>query len=260
MPQLMNFCFVIYIFAEEEISMKNGWLSRTELLIGKKDLAKLKRSHVLVCGLGGVGAAAAEMLCRAGTGKLTIVDSDKIQSTNRNRQIPALVSTEGLLKTEVLKERLLDINPKLKLTAVNKYIKDEKITDVLSLAKYDYVVDAIDTLSPKIYLIYNCMQMKFKLISSLGSGGKFDPSKVQIADISDSYNCKLGYYLRKKIHKLGIYSGFKVVFSPEEVNDNAIKIVENEKNKKSIVGTISYMPVVFGCYIASAVIRDILGK
>jgi tRNA threonylcarbamoyladenosine dehydratase len=239
---------------------KENWYIRTELLVGKKNIVKLKKAHVLVCGLGGVGAAAAEMLCRAGIGKMTIVDSDKIQSSNRNRQIPALVSTEGLLKTEVLKQRLLDINPNLKLTSVDLYIKDEKITKVLSMAKYNYVVDAIDTLSPKIYLIYNCMQMKLKLISSLGSGGKFDPSKIQIADIADSYNCKLGYYLRKKIHKLGIYEGFKVVFSPEEVDGDAVQIVENEKNKKSIVGTISYMPVVFGCFIASAVIREIIKK
>jgi tRNA threonylcarbamoyladenosine dehydratase len=237
-----------------------SWSIRTELLVGKKNLAKLRKANVLVCGLGGVGAAAVEMLCRAGIGKMTIVDSDKIQSSNRNRQIPALISTEGMLKTEVMQQRLLDINPKLKLTAIAHYIKDEKITDVLSLAKYDYVIDAIDTLSPKIYLIYNCIQMKLPLISSLGSGGKYDPSKVQIADISESYNCKLGYYLRKKIHKLGIYSGFNVVFSPEEVSNDAIEIIENEKNKKSIVGTISYMPVVFGCFIASAVIRDLLEK
>lgn len=242
------------------MTKNNDWLIRTELLVGKKNIAKLKKAHVLVCGLGGVGAAAAEMLCRAGIGKITIVDSDKIHSSNRNRQIPALLSTEGKLKTKVMQQRLLDINPKLKLTTIDLYIKDEKITNVLSIMKYDYIVDAIDTLSPKIYLIYNCMQMRLRLISSLGSGGKFDPSKVQISDISESYNCKLGYYLRKKIHKLGIYSGFKVVFSPEEVNDKAIKIIKNEKNKKSIVGTISYMPVVFGCFIASAVIRDILEK
>jgi len=235
-----------------------NWLIRTELLIGKKNITKLKKAHVLVCGLGGVGAAAAEMLCRSGIGEMTIVDSDKIHSSNRNRQIPALISTEGMMKTEVMKQRLLDVNPKLKLVINSNYIKDDKITDVLSLAEYDYVIDAIDTLSPKIYLIYHCMRMKLRLISSLGSGGKFDPSRVKIADISDSYNCKLGYYLRKKIHKLGIYSGFKVVFSPEKVDNNAIEIIENKKNKKSIVGTISYMPVVFGCFIASQVIRDII--
>lgn len=242
------------------MTKNNDWLIRTELLVGKKSINKLKKTHVLVCGLGGVGAAAAEMLCRAGIGKMTIVDSDKVHSSNRNRQLPALSSTEGILKTEVMKQRLLDINPKLKLTAITAYLKDEKTVEVLSAAKYDYVIDAIDTLSPKIYLIYNCMQMKLRLISSLGAGGKFDPSHIKIADISDSYNCKLGYYLRKKIHKLGIYSGFNVAFSPEEVDDKSVQIIENEKNKKSIVGTISYMPVVFGCFIASSVIREIIGK
>lgn len=242
------------------VKKKDDWQIRTELLVGEKIISRLKKAHVLVCGLGGVGGAAAEMLCRAGIGKITIVDSDKVQASNRNRQIPALSSTEGMLKTEVMQQRLLDINPALKLKVISAYLKDEKIVEVLSAAKYDYVIDAIDTLSPKIYLIYNSINMKLRLISSLGAGGKFDPSRVQIADISDSYNCKLGYYLRKKIHKLGIYSGFKVVFSPEEVDDATIQIVENEKNKKSIVGTISYMPVVFGCFIASAVIRDITGK
>lgn len=238
--------------------INDDWLIRTELQIGRKNVLILRKKHVLVCGLGGVGAAAAEMLCRAGIGKMTILDSDKIHFSNRNRQIPALVSTEGMFKTDAMQQRLLDINPKLKITAINKYIKDEKITDVLGLAKFDYVVDAIDTLSPKIYLIYHCMQMKLPLISSLGSGGKYDPSQIRIADISESYNCKLGYYLRKKIHKLGIYNGFKVVFSPEEVDDTSILLIENEKNKKSIVGTISYMPVAFGCFLASAVIRDFL--
>jgi tRNA threonylcarbamoyladenosine dehydratase len=240
--------------------INDNWLVRTELQIGKENVLKLRKKHVLVCGLGGVGAAAAEMLCRAGIGKMTILDSDKIHFSNRNRQIPALVSTEGMYKTDAVQQRLLDINPKLKLTTVNKYIKDEKITEVLELAKFDYVIDAIDTLSPKIYLIYHCMYLKLPLISSLGSGGKYDPSQIRIADISESYNCKLGYYLRKKIHKLGIYKGFKVVFSPEEVDDKAIQLTENEKNKKSIVGTISYMPVAFGCFIASAVIRDIIEK
>lgn len=240
--------------------INDNWLVRTELQIGKENVLKLSKNHVLVCGLGGVGAAAAEMLCRAGIGRMTILDSDKIHFSNRNRQIPALVSTDGMYKTEVMQQRLLDINPKIKITAVNKYIKDEKITEVLELAKFDYVVDAIDTLSPKIYLIYHCMQMKLPLISSLGSGGKYDPSQIRIADISESYNCKLGYYLRKKIHKLGIYKGFKVVFSPEEVNDAAIQLTENEKNKKSIVGTISYMPVAFGCFMTSAVIRDFIEK
>ena len=236
------------------------WLSRSEMVLGEEALQRLQNAHVLVAGLGGVGSWAAEMICRAGVGRMTIIDGDVVSAGNINRQLPATTSTVGRMKAEVMGERLKDINPQLQLRVVPEFIRDKRMIDILEEAEYDYVVDAIDTLSPKIYLIYHCMQMKLKLISSLGSGGKFDPSKVQIADISESYNCKLGYYLRKKIHKLGIYSGFNVVFSPEEVNDNAIEITENEKNKKSIVGTISYMPVVFGCFIASAVIREIIEK
>ncbi|MGD0709954.1 MAG: tRNA threonylcarbamoyladenosine dehydratase [Bacteroidales bacterium] len=235
-----------------------NWQERTELLIGKEKLKKLENSHVLIAGLGGVGAMAAEMLCRAGVGKLSIIDSDKIQDSNRNRQIPAFVSTEGKFKTEVVSERLLDINPALKLIAINEYLKDEKIPETLSLAIYDYVIDAIDTLSPKVYFIYNTLKLNLKLVSSLGAGRKFNPELVKVVDISETYNCKLAHYLRKKLHKFDIYSNFKVVFSPEEAKNGSVELIENEKNKKSRVGTISYMPAIFGCHAASVVIRDLI--
>jgi tRNA A37 threonylcarbamoyladenosine dehydratase len=236
------------------------WQKRTELLLGKEKIKKLEDAHVLIAGLGGVGAIAAEMICRAGVGNLTIIDSDKIQPSNRNRQIPALISTEGKQKAEVVGARLLDINPKLNLTIIDQYIKDDKITEILEQASYDYIVDAIDTLSPKIYLIFNTLKLNLKLVSSLGAGRKFDPEMVKVADISETYNCKLAYYLRKKLHKLEIFTGFKVVFSPEDVSEGSMVIVENEKNKKSRVGTISYMPAVFGCFMASVVIRDLIGQ
>jgi len=238
--------------------MIDNWQERTELLIGKEKLNVLASSHVLVAGLGGVGAMAAEMICRAGIGMLTIIDSDKIQSSNRNRQIPALVSTEGISKAKVVADRLMDINPQLKLHIIEEYIKDEKIQEILSMAKYDYVVDAIDTLSPKLYLIYTSLNLNIKLVSSLGTGRKFDPEQIKIVDISETYNCKLAYYLRKKLHKLGVVSGFKAVFSPEDVNEGSVELIENEKNKKSRVGTISYMPAIFGCFAASVVIRDLI--
>jgi tRNA A37 threonylcarbamoyladenosine dehydratase len=238
--------------------MIDNWQERTELLIGKEKLNVLASSHVLVAGLGGVGAMAAEMICRAGIGTLTIIDSDKIQSSNRNRQIPALVSTEGISKAKVVADRLMDINHQLKLHIIEEYIKDEKIQEILSMAKYDYVVDAIDTLSPKLYLIYTSLNLNIKLVSSLGTGRKFDPEQIKIVDISETYNCKLAYYLRKKLHKLGVVSGFKAVFSPEDVNEGSVELIENEKNKKSRVGTISYMPAIFGCFAASVVIRDLI--
>lgn len=235
-----------------------NWQERTELLFGKEKIKKINAAHILVAGLGGVGAVAAEMICRAGVGSLTIVDGDTVHPSNRNRQMCALKSTEGKYKSEIVGARLLDINPHLKLKMINQYIKDEIIVEILSMSKYDYVVDAIDTLSPKIYLIFNALKMDLKLVSSLGAGRKIDPASVKVADISETYNCKLAYYLRKKLHKLEVFSGFKVVFSPEDVTAGSMEIVLNEMNKKSRVGTISYMPAVFGCYMASVVIRDLV--
>ncbi|MFW5755528.1 MAG: tRNA threonylcarbamoyladenosine dehydratase [Tangfeifania sp.] len=234
----------------------SDWLDRTNLLIGPENLEKLKAANVLVVGLGGVGAVAAEMICRAGVGKMTIADGDVVETTNRNRQLPALKSTEGRPKTEILAKRLLDINPGLELNSVFEFIRDERAVELLKSQSYDYVVDAIDTLSPKVFLIHHSLELGLNLVSSMGAGGKVDPSKVAVTDISKSYNCKLARMIRKRLNKLGIKKGFKVVFSPEEVDENAIRLEESQ-NKKSSVGTISYMPAVFGCFAASVVIRDL---
>lgn len=233
------------------------WLERTELLLGTEQVAKLKNKHVLIVGLGGVGAYAAEQICRAGIGQMTIVDGDTIHLTNINRQLPALNSTIGLPKAEYLGKRLLDINPNLKLNIIQEYLRDDRMKEVLS-QHYDYVVDAIDTLSPKIFLIHDAFKNGLRVVSSMGSGGKLDPSKVEIADISESHNCPLARILRKRLHRLGIRTGIKVVYSPEEVPENATRPCEGEPNKKTTVGTISYMPPIFGCFIASVVVRDLL--
>lgn len=233
------------------------WLTRTELLIGPGAIEKLRNKHVLVCGLGGVGAMAAEQICRAGIGHMTIVDGDTVHPSNRNRQLPALLTTEGVAKTEVMHRRLLDINPDLQLIIINEYIKDQRMIDILEKG-YDYVVDAIDTLSPKVYLLFHAHRLGLPVVSSMGAGGKFDPALVQVADLGDSYNCKLAYYMRKRLHKLGVWDGIRVVFSPEVVSRHAVTLSEGEINKKSTVGTISYMPAVFGCFCASVVIRDLL--
>ena len=236
-----------------------NWLERTELLVGSDKVKKMQAANVLVVGLGGVGAYAAEEICRAGIGKMTIVDGDVVESSNRNRQLPALISTTGKPKAEILAKRFRDINPDIELTIVNDFIRDEKIIELLKSQSFDYVVDAIDTLSPKVLLIYYAVQMGLKVISSLGAGGKIDPQKVQITDLSKSYNCKLARMLRKRLSKMGIKKGVIVVFSPEEVPENAVRIEEGQ-NKKSTVGTISYMPPIFGCFISSVVIRDIIQK
>ena len=240
--------------------MKNqekNWQERTALMIGAGGLGRLKNSQVLVVGLGGVGAYAAEQLCRAGIGHLTIVDGDVVEKTNRNRQLPALVSNEGEPKAEILGKRFLDINPDLDLNIVGEYIGDDGIRVILENKKFDYIVDAIDTLTPKALLIKKSLEYGFPVVSSMGAGGKFNPSLIRVSDISKSYNCNLARALRKRLYSMGIRKGIKVVFSPEDVSPERI-IPEEGRNKKSTVGTISYMPAIFGCYCASVVIRDLL--
>jgi len=236
------------------------WLSRTELLIGKENIEKLNTAHVLVVGLGGVGAYAAEMLCRAGVGALTIIDTDKISDTNRNRQLLALVSTEGKIKTELMAQRLLDINPNIKLTIHHTFLNEENLSEILPANNsIHYVVDAIDTLAPKISLLAYCVEKNIPVVSSMGAGAKFDATKVEISDISKSHHCPLAHMLRKRLgRERGIKRGIQVVFSPEIPNEEAIELV-NEQNKKSIVGTISYLPPVFGCVCAQAVIKSLIG-
>lgn len=235
----------------------DNWKKRTHLLVGEEGINRFANAHVLIVGLGGVGAYAAEQICRAGVGHMTIVDGDCVEETNRNRQLPALISNIGKPKAEVMAERFRDINPEIKLTVVNEYLKDERMLEVLLSDKFDYVVDAIDTLSPKTYLIWHCVQNGIPVVSSMGAGGKFDPSKIEVADISKSYNCALARMLRKRLHRMGIKKGVQVVFSSELIDKDKV-IVEESQNKKSTVGTISYMPPVFGCFIASAVLTGLL--
>ena len=234
------------------------WLTRTELILDGEKLDKLKNSDVLIVGLGGVGAYAAEMICRAGVGSMTIVDGDHIQPSNRNRQLPALKSTEGLAKAEVMGQRIMDINPDIRLTVIQEYIKDERMTEILD-KRFDYVVDAIDTLSPKIFLIYHSLQRKYPVVSSMGAGGKFDPTKVNISDISETTDCTLARILRKRLHRLGVREGFTAVYSPEVIDKARVISTDGAQNKASIVGTISYMPASFGIACASVVIRDLAG-
>lgn len=238
--------------------MNTNWLSRTELLFGKEKLERMKNAHVLVVGIGGVGAYAAEQLCRAGIGEMTLVDADTVSITNLNRQLPALHSTLGLSKVDVMCQRLKDINPDIKLHSIHEFIRDERTPEVLDSAKFDYVVDAIDSLSPKVFLIYFALQKNLRLVSVMGAGGKIDPSLVQVTDIKKTHQCKLAHAIRKRLHRMGITTGFKAVFSPEPVNENAILIeADPDINHLSTVGTISYMPAVFGCHAAATVINDL---
>ena len=235
------------------------WLSRTEMLLGAENLRKLNESHVLIAGLGGVGSWAAEMICRAGVGAMTIIDGDRITAANINRQLPALTSTTGRMKAEVMKERLLDINASLKIRVIPEFIRDQRMIDILEEDKYDYIVDAIDTLSPKVFLIYHSLRLNLRIVSSMGAGGKYDPSAIRVADISETNFCNLARMLRKKLHKLGVNKGFAAVYSPEVVDKDRIVRGSDESNKASSVGTMSYMPAAFGIICASVVIRELAG-
>ena len=218
-------------------------------------MERLQQAHVLVVGLGGVGAYAAEMICRAGVGRMTIVDADTVQPTNINRQLPALHSTMGREKAEVLAARFKDINPDIQLTVLPVFLKDDNIPELLDAARYDFVVDAIDTLAPKCYLIAEALKRHIKIVSSMGAGAKSDITQIRFADIWDTYHCGLSKAVRKRLQKLGIKRKFPVVFSTEQADPKAVLLTEDEQNKKSTCGTVSYMPAVFGCYLAEYVIK-----
>ncbi len=237
-----------------------NWMQRTELMVGEAGIEKLKNASVLIVGLGGVGGMAAEMICRSGVGKMTIIDRDVVGLTNINRQIVALQSTLNLPKAEVLAQRLHQINPELRLKIINDWLNDENTVQILTSEHFDFVVDAIDTIFPKVLLIKTCIENKIKIVSSMGSGGKMDPSKVEMADISKTNYCALARTIRKRLVRIGIFKGLPVVFSTERVERKVIISTEGEKYKKSTTGTISYLPAVFGCFLASYVIRELIKK
>ena len=239
--------------------MEETLFSRSALLLGEQSIQLLGQKAVLLFGVGGVGSFVAEGLARAGVGRITLVDNDDVALSNCNRQLVALHSTVGRQKAEVLADRLRDINPAIGLTIVNRYIRDEETYTLLDAAAYDFVVDAIDTLSPKLALIKGALDRSLPLVSSMGAGAKTDPTKMEIADISKTHHCPLAHMLRKRLHKLGVRSGFKAVFSPEAMRAGAM-ILCDEQNKKSNVGTISYIPALFGIGCASVAIRTLIGE
>ena len=237
--------------------MSQEWKSRTTLLLGEDRMNYLSGCHVLVVGLGGVGAYTAEQLCRAGIGKMTIVDADTVNESNLNRQLPALRSTIGRPKAEVVAQRLLDINPELELTVHNEFIRDERTEAILDEANYQFVVDAIDSLSPKVFLLYHALRRQIPVVSSMGAGAKTDPSQVRIADISKTQNCALAKAVRKRLRTLGVNKGIAAVFSTEMANPDAVIEVDDEQCKRTTTGTISYMPALFGCFLSAHVLRNI---
>jgi tRNA A37 threonylcarbamoyladenosine dehydratase len=235
-----------------------AWLSRTELLIGREKLVKLSKAHVLVIGLGGVGSFAAEFICRNGVGTMTIVDGDIVDPSNRNRQLPALSTNHGQSKADIMAERLKAINPELTLHVVKTFINPDAVEEILSAHSYDYIVDAIDSVTPKITFLKEAFNRNLRIVSSMGAGGRMDPTMVQIVDISKTYNCNFAQQVRKNLKKEGIYKGIKAVFSSEEQMKESLMLTDGSNYKKSAYGTMSYLPAVFGATCASVVIRDLI--
>lgn len=233
------------------------WTQRAELLFKKEGLNKLQNSNILIVGVGGVGSFAAEFLARAGVGKITIVDGDVVDITNINRQLPALHSTIGKSKIEVVGDRLIDINPVLQLTKVNEFLSPERAFEIVN-EQYDYVLDCIDSITPKLNLIIAAKRKKVKIISSMGAGGKMEACKVQVADISKTQNCFLAKAIKKRLKEVKIDKGVKVVFSSEIQDETSLKTTDGKNYKKSFYGTNSYMPALFGLYAAETVIRYLL--
>lgn len=239
--------------------MNTDWLSRSEKLIGQTAIEKLNNAHVMVLGLGGVGSYAAEFICRAGVGEMTIVDGDIVDPTNRNRQLPALATNHGVPKADIMAERLLAINPELKLNIVKDFMVPDTLSALLD-RNPDYAIDAIDSITPKIAFIRMAFERKIPWVSSMGAGGKMDPTLLKVADISETYNCKLAHYTRKILRRSGIRSGVKVVFSTEKHDKSSLLMTDGTHYKKSAYGTISYLPATFGGVAASVAIRDLIGK
>lgn len=233
------------------------WLQRTELLIGSEGLERLRNLHVLVIGLGGVGSYAAEFLVRAGVGRMTIVDGDTVDKTNTNRQLPALHSTIGQSKTAVMAARMLDINPELQLTVREEFLTPDTVKELIT-NDFDYVFDCIDSVQPKQYIIVVCKQKGIRVVSSMGAGGRIDPSKVEISDLSQTYNCPFAQQIRKGLKRKGVRRGVTVVFSSELVKpETCMLTAEGTRFKRSFYGTISYIPALFGLQMASVVVQEV---
>lgn len=229
------------------------WQERTCQLVGPEQMERYRQARVLVVGVGGVGGYAAELLVRGGVGHLTLVDADSVQPSNINRQLCALHSTVGRRKVEILSERFREINPDIDLTVLPEYLEAERVPELLDAQKYDFIVDAIDTIAPKCALIMEALKRKISIVCSMGAGAKTDITKVQFADLWETYHCGLSKAVRTRLKKEGVRRKVPVVFSSEQADPNAVLRV-NERNKKSTTGTISYMPAVFGCYLAQYVL------
>ena len=237
------------------------WLERTELLVGPEALNRVLGAHVLVVGLGGVGSFAAEFLARAGVGRLTLVDGDVVDPTNRNRQLQALSSTHGQKKAWLMRDRVRDINPDCHVTAIDRFLDPEAMRELLRSAQVDYALDCIDSVQPKLNFISTALSEKIPFISSMGAGGRLDPSKIEIAKLENSYNCPFAKHIRKRlIREYGIRKGFHVVFSSELANKDSVRLTDGSNFKKSFYGTSAWIPAAFGLHAASFAVRQLMNE
>ncbi len=231
------------------------WQERTALLLGADKMERLASLHVLVVGVGGVGAYAAEMLVRAGVGRLTMIDADTVQPSNINRQLCALHSTVGQPKVDVLAARFRDINPSVELSARAEFLTPETVDELLEAENPDFIVDAIDTIAPKCALIAAALKRRTRIVCSMGAGAKTDLSQIRQADLWSTYHCGLSKAVRTRLKAMGLQGRpVPVVFSTQQARTEAVVRVEGERNKKSTTGTVSYLPAVFGCYLAQYVL------
>lgn len=238
----------------------DDWKQRTKLLLGGAGVDALSRSRVLVVGVGGVGAYAVEMLARAGVGHLDIVDGDKVGVSNINRQLPALHSSVGQPKVEVMRSRIADINPDAEVKAFDVFITEDSVAGLLDDGNYDFVVDAIDSVAPKVALIRHCLSGGIKIVSSMGAGGRVDASKVRYADIWETYNDGLAKAVRTRLKAGGLRKRLPVVWSEEVPEKASVMLTDEIANKRSSYGTVSYLPAIFGCMLGAYVIRKLTGK
>lgn len=237
------------------------WLERTELLVGSDALERLQKAHVLVVGLGGVGSFAAEFLARSGVGHLTIVDGDVVDPTNRNRQLQALSSTHGQKKARLMRDRILDINPECQVDAIDSFLDPEAMRQLLQTAEVDFALDCIDSVQPKLNFIVTALGEKIPFISSMGAGGRLDPSKIQIAKVEKSYNCPFARHIRKRLGaEYRIRKGFHVVFSSETANPESVRLTDGSNFKKSFYGTSAWIPASFGIHAASFAVRKLMAS
>jgi tRNA A37 threonylcarbamoyladenosine dehydratase len=237
------------------------WLERTELLVGSDALERLQKAHVLVVGLGGVGSFAAEFLARSGIGRLTIVDGDVVDPTNRNRQLQALSSTHGQKKAWLMRDRILDINPECNVEAIDSFLDPEAMRSLLRSAEVDFALDCIDSVQPKLNFIATALSEQIPFISSMGAGGRLDPSKIHIGPLEKSFNCPFAKHIRKRLaSEYGIRRGFDVVFSSEVADRDSVRLTDGSNFKKSFYGTSAWIPASFGIHAASFAVRKLMDR